>query len=67
MIVGTNTVKEQDEARHVIVAKMADKAESVSVAYKDDGAQHMIVVIVAKQVDKDGCAAVAQTRTRPGT
>ena len=51
----------------MIVAKMVDEVESVFVAYEDDGAQHVTVAIVAKQVDKAGHAAVAQTRTRPGT
>ena len=32
VIVGTDTVKEKDETRHVIVVKMADKAASVLVA-----------------------------------
>ena len=31
VIVGPDAVKKEDEARHVIVAKMVDKAESVSV------------------------------------
>ena len=32
VIVGPDVVKKEDEARHVIVVKMVDKAESVFVA-----------------------------------
>ena len=63
----TAVVMEEDEARHVIVAKLVDKAESTFVVYEDDRAQYVIVVIVTKQVDDSRCAVVAQTRTRPGT
>ena len=63
----TAMVKEEDQARHVIVVTMVGKAESTFVAYEDDRAQHVVVSIVVKQGDEAGCAAVAQTRTRPGT
>ena len=46
----------------MIVAKMGDEAESAFVAYEDDGAQHVILAIVAKQVDEAVYAPVVQTR-----
>ena len=60
-------VKQEDEARHVIMAKMVDEAESAFVEWEDDGAQHVIVAIVAEEVDEVRYAVVTQRRTRPGT
>ena len=60
-------MKEKTEARHLIMAKVVNKAESVFVTYDDPRAQHVMVAITAKQVEEAGYAAVAQTRMRPGT
>ena len=60
-------MKEEDKARYVIVAKTVNNVESMFVAYEDDGAQHVIAVIVSKLVDKIWHAVVVQTKTRLST
>ena len=60
-------VKEEDKMRQVTVAKTVDKVESVFMAYEDDRAQPVIMVVVVKEIYEDGSADVTQRRTRSDT
>ena len=55
----------RNKARHVIVVNIVDEAESVFD--ENDRAQHVIVVIVEKEVDEARCAVVARRRMRSCT
>ena len=54
----TAMVKEKEEAQHMIVLKMLDKAGSTELAYEDSKAKHVIMMIVAKEVNKPRSDAV---------